>query len=307
MRFNSKYKTIFVDPQMVHGEIEERVNVILSPALYWVKKVTLPVKYIGDVKKILPSVFEDILPAGNYSYNAYKKGDEFFVFAYDDRLILETLAQKGIGTSNIANVYLAQSEFTNFEGAFMVNRAQSMYLKDDVLILVPSVFVHNSEPLDMQSVVLSPHTVSLAQFGHIVETKSFYKIAAIFALLIFLLASEWFVTAQKIDEIEELKMALFAKEGAKSTMFENNAILKQQRSIHQKQTKLRECISLVLSAQLAKNEILKEIKMKEGVFTAEFSTLSPTTSAMIENELKKSGLNYKSVKESEFWRLEVWL
>lgn len=307
MKFNNKYKTIFVDSQMVHGEVEERVNVILSPSLYWVKKVTLPIKYIGDVKKILPSIFEDVLPVGSYSYSAYKKGEEFFVFAYEDRLILETLMRQGISTSNIANVYFAQSEFANLEGALRVNETQSMYLKDDVLILVPSAFVQSSEPLDAQSVVLSPHTISLTQFGHIVDTKSLYKVAVVFGLLTLLFASEWFVTVQKINEIEELKAALFAKEGAKSTMFENNAILKKQKSIYEKQTKLRECISLVLSTQLAKNEILKELNMKNRGFLAEFSALSPATSKAIEDELKKSGLSYKVAKESEFWRLEVLL
>lgn len=306
-KFNSQYKTIFVDPQMPHVELEEKVNVILSPSLYWVKKLPLPIKYLRDVKKILPSIFEDVLPFGNYNYSAYKSGEEFFVFAYEDKLILDTLMNKGVSASNIANVYFAQSEFAELEGAIEVNETQSMCLKDEILILVPSAFVDESKPLNVESIVLSGHTISLAQFGHIVDTKSLYKIASVFIVLIVLLGVEWFVNAQKIDEIQELKFALFEKEGAKSTMFENNAILKKQKAIYEKQTKLRECFSLVLSAKLAKNETLKELGLKNKSFIAEFSGLTPATTAAIERDFKASGLTYKVSKENETWRLEVSL
>jgi hypothetical protein len=292
---------------MPHVELEEKVNVILSPSLYWVKKLPLPIKYLRDVKKILPSIFEDVLPVGNYNYSAYKSGEEFFVFAYEDKLILDTLMQKGVSVSNIANVYFAQSEFAELEGAVEVNETQSMCLKDEILILVPSAFVDESKPLDAESVVLSGHTISLAQFGHIVDTKSLYKIAGVFIVLIVLLAVEWFVTAQKINEIEELKSALFEKEGTKSTMFENNAILKKQKTIYEKQTKLRESVSLILSAKLAKNETLQELSLKNKSFIAEFNTLSPATSAAIEKDFKASGLTYKVSKQNETWRLEVSL
>jgi hypothetical protein len=287
--------------------VEEKVNVILSPSLYWVKKLPLPIKYLRDVKKLLPSIFEDVLPAGHYSYSAYKSGNEFFVFAYEDKVILDTLAQKGINVSNIANVYFAQSEFSDLNGALKVNETQSMYLKDEILILVPSTFVSESKELVANAVALSTHTISLAQFGHIVETKSLYKIAGIFLVLIVLLASEWFVTAQKINEIEDLKTALFEKEGAKSTMFENNAILKKQKAIYEKQTKLRECVSLILSAKLAKNETLQELNLKNKSFVAEFNTLSPATAAAIEKDFKASGVAYTVSKQNESWRLEVSL
>ena len=85
MKFNTQLKTLFLDP---HSEIEhtdEKVNIILSPALYWVKRQTLPVKYIRDAMKLLPSIFEESVPEGHYSYSAYKDGDTFVLFAYDDK------------------------------------------------------------------------------------------------------------------------------------------------------------------------------------------------------------------------------
>ncbi|MEA2091565.1 MAG: hypothetical protein U9O83_04260 [Campylobacterota bacterium] len=118
--FNPKLTTLFLDPnsESSYSAIKgAKVNIILSPSLYWVKKLSLPVKYLRDAKKLLPSLFEDTLPKGNYSYTAYKSGDEFLIFAYEDKYILETLSKEGISLSNVANVYFAQSEMQNIEGA----------------------------------------------------------------------------------------------------------------------------------------------------------------------------------------------
>ena len=99
MKFNTKLKTIFLDPNSDKSVINnydndsilvtddaskkrEKVNVILSPSLYWVKKLSLPVKYVREVKKLLPSIFEDTLPKGNYNYTAYKSGEDFFGFEH---------------------------------------------------------------------------------------------------------------------------------------------------------------------------------------------------------------------------------
>ncbi|MDD5203369.1 MAG: hypothetical protein PHH41_09530, partial [Sulfurimonas sp.] len=179
-KFNTKYKTVFIDPKSPHYEVDDKVDVILSPALYWVKKLTLPMKYVRDVKKLLPSIFEDVLPAGHYSYSAYKSGEDFFVFAYEDKYILDTLTQKGIIPSNIANVYFAQSEFEQTDEAIKINDEESIYFKDEILILVPSAFVTPSKTLDLETLIHSQHTIALAQFGHIVDNKSLTKIAAVF-------------------------------------------------------------------------------------------------------------------------------
>ncbi|MDD2906327.1 MAG: hypothetical protein PHW94_05220 [Sulfurimonas sp.] len=306
-KFNTKYKTVFIDPKSPHYEVDDKVDVILSPALYWVKKLTLPMKYVRDVKKLLPSIFEDVLPAGHYSYSAYKSGEDFFVFAYEDKYILDTLTQKGIIPSNIANVYFAQSEFEHADEAIKINDEESMYFKDEILILVPSAFVTPSKTLDLETLIHSQHTIALAQFGHIVDNKSLTKIAAVFVALLLILLTEWFVTAQKVAEVEGLKEALFAQEGAKSTMFENNAILKKQKEIYEKQTKLRESISVMLASKLAKGETLKEVNFKNKTFVAEFSSLSAATINAIEKELKTANLGFKSSKQSESWRVEVAL
>jgi len=180
-KFSNKSSIIFLDE---HANVlplsitnKQKINIILSPSHYWVKKISLPVKYAREAKKLLPSLFEDILPDGNYSYSVYKNDDDFLIFAYEDKAILDLIAKKNIPSSKIANIYFAQSELDNIKGAMKVNDTQSIYVKDGIVVLLPCCWIEESGNLDLTKIILSKHKINLQQFSHIVDTRSLYKIA----------------------------------------------------------------------------------------------------------------------------------
>ncbi len=306
-KFNNKLNTIFLDINSPRFEITGKVNVILSPSLYWVKKLSLPVKYTRDVKKLLPSVFEDILPTGNYNYSVYKSGDDFFGFAYEDKKILELLTKKGVTFSNIANVYFAQSELTNLTGSAKISEFQSIYKKDDIVILVPCCWVEEGLALDLNEIVLSKNTITLQQFSHIVDEKSIYNIGAILLIFIVLIASEYIMTTQKIVHVTNEIENVFTQNNLKSTMFENKAMLKKYDFIHEKQTKVREYLSLILSWQLKDTEKLSSVGFKNNVLEADFSSLSELTQKGITQKLQQSEIKFKSSISKDSWHVEMIL
>ncbi|MCW8838394.1 MAG: hypothetical protein OQJ77_05295 [Thiovulaceae bacterium] len=255
MKFNVHKRMIFLDP---HSSIavanDEKIDLILSPSLYWVQKVKLPVKYIREVKKLLPSLFEDILPDGNYSYSVYKDENadgSYFIFAYEDKRIIDLASSFGINSSNISSVRFAQSVLSTLEGAVKINETQSIYVKEGVVTLVPCCWIEESGDIDLDSIKPSRHTITLAQFGHIVDNSSLYKIAAVLVSFSILFFAEYFITKQKIASLEEEKSALFTKYDLKPTMFQNKALLKKYKDIHKNQTNLRQ----ELSSKLKQNNI----------------------------------------------------
>ena len=306
-RFNQNNKTIFIDPNSPDIVVDEKVNVILSPSLYWVKKLSLAVKSASDVKKLLPSIFEESIPEGNYSYSVYKKDDEFFAFAYDDKVIIDTLNKKGVASANIESVYFAQSELSFIEGAVKINETQSLFIKDDMLILLPCCWVEESGNLDLNELTLSKHNITLAQFGHIVDRGSFYKAGAILLALILLVATELFITSSKVNEVENLKEELFTKSKLQATMFQNEATLKKYEKIDSKQIKLREQISTVLSLKLKPLESLKRLSLKNKTFVVDFNKLSQESINKIKKRLKSSGVKFKAENKKETWHLEMTL
>lgn len=311
MKFNAKLETIFVDSNSnmmnFNGDSKEKVNVILSPSLYWVQKVSLPVKYVRDVKKLLPSLFEDILPEGNYSYSAYKDADDFYIFAYEDKKIIDTLLSKGINTSSIANVYFAQSELSDMNGARKVSDSECIYTKEGLVVVVPCTWVEYSGSLDVREQELSKHSITLQQFGHIVDNRSLYKIGAIILILAILILSEYVITAQKVNEVTTLKEELFTKYKLKSTSFQNEAMFKKYDSIHKRQTKLREYLGVVLGLHLSANEKISFIALKNNRLSCEFSGLVKGKEKTIIRTLKSKGVDFTSSYKNNSWNLEMIL
>lgn len=306
-KFNKKFDTIFLDPHSENFETKESVNVILSPSLYWVKKVSLPVKYVREVRALLPSLFEDILPDGVYSYSAYKSGEHFFIFAYEDKLILDILSAKGVASTQVHNVYFAQSELSYINDAVKINDSQNMILKNELLVLVPSSWVESSTDLDISKLSLSKNSITLKQFGHIVNDKALYTIATIFILFIAFVAVEYFITLHKISSTAALRDALFVKNALKPTMMQNRSILKELQDVHTIQTKFREYASYILSLQLANKEKLTLLSLKANTLVAEFSEVQKGSEANIEKVFKSKNMKYKSSFKESTWHVEIEL
>lgn len=306
-KFNRQYKTIFVDPSSSTFTLDDKVNVVLSPALYWVKKVSLPVKYVRDAIKLLPSIFEDTIPEGKYSYSAYKSGDDFIAFAYEDRVILDTLHAKGVTTAHIANIYFAQSELSHLEHGVKINELQSISVKDGIVILVPCCWVEEIGTINLSKITHSKHTVTLAQFGHIVDNKSLYKIGALLAAFILLLSVELFITLEKKSQIESAKDELFSKYRLKATMFQNRAMLKKYIKIHKIQTELRELFSKILSLRVDKEIVLSQINVKEKKVVVSFRALNDKKLKILLQKLKRKDIKFTSSHKKSTLQLEIQL
>lgn len=305
MKFNTKAKTIFLDSASEYKEIDGKLNIVLSPSLYWVKKISLPVKYARDAIKLLPSIFEDILPDGNYSYYAYKLNDDFIVFAYNDKLILDTLADKGISLSSISNIYFAQSEIVDISTAMKINETQSIYIKDDILILVPCCWIEEKGELNLDNIKHSKHNIKLQQFGHIVDTKSLYKVGAILVMMIFLVSAEYFMQTKKINDITLLKDNVFEKYSLKSTTFQNKALLKKYTNIYKTQTKIRQYISNILKVKLDKNQHLATLSIKNKKILVSFSGVKKGSGRRIIDSFKSNGMIIKTKYLKNSLKIEV--
>ncbi|MEA1983381.1 MAG: hypothetical protein U9N39_07545 [Campylobacterota bacterium] len=308
MKFRSATTTLFLDPatkEEFSYDKTKKVNIILSPSLYWVKKMTLPVGSVREVKKLLPSIFEDSLPEGHYSYTAYKSGEEFMLFAYEDKKILSLLAQHSIAPANIASIRFAQSEFKELSSAFCINEKQCMYMKDELLVLAPSAWISQKEKLNLEELKLSNHTIKLQQFGHIVDNGSLYKVGAILGVLALILLVEIFITSSKKESITQAREELFSKYKLQSTMMQNRSSLSKYSKIHKRQTKFRENISYFLSLKLNKDQKISLIEYKDNLLSITLSGVDTTSAQKIEKQLNAKKLKFTKVLSDEKLKVEM--
>ncbi|MFK5937062.1 MAG: hypothetical protein QM497_01585 [Sulfurimonas sp.] len=308
-KFNKQIDTIFLDINSSSFETSEHVNVILSPSLYWVKKVSLPVKYLRDVKALLPSLFEDILPHGNYSYSAYKSGEEFYIFAYEDKLILDTLHNKGITTAQVHNIYFSQREIFDIHGAIQIDETQSLYKKDDILLLVPSAWTTSHTKLfrTLDKIVLSKNSIALKQFSHLVNEKSLYALASVAVIFLILIASEYFITLEKISKVESLKEKVFAKAGLKATMFQNKSMLKEYQQTDKIQKTVRKRMVNILNIPLKNDTKILDLSLRGKTIKVAFEPISDGVKSTIFNDLKSKNIKFKSSLESTILYVEIEL
>jgi hypothetical protein len=307
--FNKKHKIIFLDTSSPNIDISKKVNIILSPSLYWVKKLSLPIEKSSEVQKLLESIFEDILPAGDYSYSVYKENNYFIAFAYDDNLILDTLKEKGIKIRNVAGIYFAQKELSFIDSATKITDTQSVFIKDDILILLPSEWVKDDEFFNINKISLSNHTIRLSQYGHNTSNnnKNIYKIGTTLIILISIIISELIIINTKISNYSIKKELLFKKAKLQATMFQNKAMLKKFNKIHTKQTKIRELMSSVLSAKLQSSEVLTKLILKDKKLTAYYSIISKKTLIAIQKELRAKKIRFSIKKKKEHHIIEMIL
>jgi len=310
-KFKRERAILFLDPNATEEQISleknERVDIVLSPALYWVKKVKLPINSLREVKKLLPSIFEDTIPEAHYSYTAYKSAEEYFIFAYEDKKIFDLLAKKGIAFANIASVRFAQSEFSTLEESLLINEKQCMQRKDELVVLVPSSWIEEKKELDMSGLTLSNHKIKLEQFGHIVDKSTLYKIGFVLGSLALILIVEIFITNAKKSEIEESREQIFAKYNLQSTLFQNRSLLERYNKIDSQQQRLREYISYFLGMRLAKEQKIERLELKNGVLFVNISGVQTPNAKSITKLLDEKKVKYTQNMSDTTLKLEMKL
>jgi len=306
-KFKEQIDTIFVDVNSASFELDKSVNVILSPSFYWIRKVSLPVKSLREVKPLLESLFEETLPEGIYSYSAYKQEDDYYIFAYEDKKILDALHAKGIPSAKINAVYFAQSELVDLDEPKKISEEELILTQDGVVILLPAKFVSDAKELDVSDVKVSKNTLHLKQFGHIVNEKSLYKIAVIFLVFIALVGSEYFITLHKAQKLQTQREKLFSLYGLKSTMFQNESLLRGYEGDYKTQSKLREDMAQILSFSLKSGHKIKAIEYKSKKLKLQFDGVKSGDEEYITAFMKSKKMKYSAKYRGENWYVEVQL
>ena len=306
-KFKKQCNTIFVDKNSADFVVQESVNVILSPSLYWVQKLTLPVKSLREVKPLLESLFEDILPEGRYSYTAYKEGDAYFVFAYEDKVLLDLLQEKGISPAKINSVHFAQSELSRLETPKKVEDGSTIMTQDDVVVLVPQNLVDSKELLDVSNLALSKRSVTLKQFGHIVNEKSLYTVVALFVVLVVLVATQYFITVAKTDKLQTQREEIFAHYHLKPTMIQNRALLKRYEALYRSQLQFRSLMKAILSMKLPNGVSIQRIQLKNKKLQIFYSGLKKGEEKALTRIFTEKNFSYKTGFFKDIFRVEFVL
>ena len=146
--------------------------------------------------------------------------------------------------------------------------------------------------------------MKLKQFGHIVNDKALYSIAAIFVFMIMIVGVEYFITTQKVSDSTVMREELFKKYSLKPTMMQNKSMLKEYKSIHAQQKKLREYVAVLLSLNLKSTVKVSLINLKANTLIVEFRGVPKGKEPSLEKTFDAKKMNYTSSFKEKIWHLE---
>lgn len=140
-------RVLYISEDVEVGEVKSRVDIVLSPKFYWIKREELSVKKERDALKFAPSIFEgQFSNIEDYRFLAIKRGDSEYIFlAYNPKDILEKLQNEfHISEKFLGDIYTAQSELMDIDEPLSLNRVKKVVSIDGIVSEIPKFSHENS-------------------------------------------------------------------------------------------------------------------------------------------------------------------
>ena len=145
-RKNRQLCVIGIDESHLLREGSKKIDLILLPSLYWIKKIALPVLKNSDAQTLAPSIFDGLIPPDEkYDYVAYpSQNGKFILIAFSKTRIRQSIIDAGIDPKNIGDIFFAQSEFSSLNDPINFGGKKVILVDDGVVFYLPSCYVEKN-------------------------------------------------------------------------------------------------------------------------------------------------------------------
>ncbi len=269
--------------------VEGKIDIVLTPSFYWFVKKKLPVKFNFQVKEYLPSIFEEFTNTDDLSYYVIKKNDLSWLFAYDDKVILESLKKNGIDISDVDKIYFAQNVFVE-DSAVDLKNGYILVGIDGVISRIPADFVEkDSITLSdaLKDKVSFKDGVVLKKYASIVDEKIVKKIMIPLFLIVFVEATEALKVWRENKNLENSGSKIFSKYSLPPTSFQNQAILSSLKKKNLEQEKIRELANILFKAPFLKGEYIAKLNISKNRANIKIKLLNNLRAKKFKNYLLK--------------------
>jgi hypothetical protein len=302
----SNRELLLVHRNMDKVSLDHRVNVMLTPQFYTMKKEELPIKYLYQAKKIAPSLFDGLLDEqGNYEYFVFKEKDKWVFIAYNPEEIKEFLKSKGILEEYLSKIFFAQQVQHAFVQPIVLSDKEVLMTIDDVVVLVPKTVLSRELKTAIFDESFTPKSgVTLAGNGNaLISKKEMVILSALFIVFasVFFIEGWQYSRSMKVQE-KEMQELLEAYPALQSKMKRESVAFKY-RTINNTERKKRDTIK-TLAAMIFKGVTLTAYHMDEKHFKVTFACDNAKIAAKVEALAKKSNFKVTNNKGSNIVVIE---
>ena len=292
---NSK-RLLLVYRNMPQQDLNETINIMLTPQFYTLKKEPLPIKYAFQAKNIAPSLFDGLLEnTENYDYMVYKEGDSWVFIAYDLRAITIFLESKNIRVEKVGKIFFAQQALESFDAPVLLGAKDALVAIDNTVVLVPKSAVKEEHKAKVFNDTFTPSSgISLQQSFHsYLSQKQAIGLATLFTLFaLSFMVEGWRYSASEEEIKAEISTLLEAYPALQSQYTRKNVAEKYKR-IDLLERRKRDMIKS-LAGMIFKGVKVESFKMDDKGFVIRFVCSDAKVVKKLRELSKKIG--FKSAK-----------
>ena len=301
--FKQDRRTILIDKSStIKINSDEKVDIILSPSFYWMRIEELKIDSLSQVLKIAPSIFENSIPQGNYSYFAIKENGKYTIFAYDEAKIIDFLNRNGVNLSQINNFYFAQTELKDYSKPIKINNATSLVVQNGQLFSIATSYINDYIDFNSLNIKLSKYKIPIKRYNNsLLNEKTIFHMEILLIVLIVLYGIDYKIKKSVLKD-ESIKLnEIYQKYNLPQTSFEIESIKGKLEKYKKEEEKLRESFKNILSIPFQKGEYIKSLQKDKNIISIEILVNSVKRATIIkkylENHFKTLSANLKDSKK----------
>jgi len=287
--FNRSSVIGLIDKHTGTVKVTDKIDIILTPSYYWVKRAVLEVSFAAQALKFAPSIFEGILPEGHFSYFVVKSKKEYLFFAYNADEIIKSIQEKGIESSQISGVYFAQNELSNLTAPIACNDKDVLVMHQETLLQVPKSLVDETTVKRSMDEVktLSRNKITLYKSSVTHTLKELTPLMYALGALIVLYTTQLFFTYSEHEKISAMP-SVFKEYKLPQTLIQNNSIEKRLRGEFTDQKSFRKIIFTILQLPLSQRQKITTVAYEKNLFKITFEMQDYARLRDVELSFKKS-------------------
>ncbi len=285
--------------------IEGRVDVMVTPQFYTVKREALHIRFAHQAQKIAPSLFDGLLedPA-NHDYFVYREDETWVFIAYDPKEIAAFLESRGIAPQQVAKLFFAQQAKAHFTAPVALGEREALVLIDQTVTVVPRAVLHEQQWRTFDETFRPGKGVSLgAAETSLLTRKQALSLAAILFLFGIIWLSEGWRYGRTNTALQTKLEIYYATYPSLQSAYTRDSIAAKYRKIDKIERKKRQVVGKI-AGMLFKGVTLKSFEMDEKGFHAVFEAVDAKTLKRLEALAKASGIVQKQRKTGTTMTIE---
>ncbi len=258
---HNKNKIIFLNKSSKYT-YDKKVDIILSPELYWVRIFNISIENKRDILKVVAALFEDFLDTDDYKFYAIKiEENKYLCFAYMESLISQTITNSNLRLTQVSNIYFAQNEFTDFD-CFKVNDNYLVY-QDNILLKVPKEFINEIDIsiVDLDNINVSKYKISINKSNKYIDNNSLYILSLILLIVAFINFGKTNMIDNSVNHILEKQQTIKKQYKILPTMIQTKSVIKTLEKKKKEQIKIRNILENTINI---KNKKIKKIVLRNS-------------------------------------------